>query len=153
MAHRCTSMIQNGPSMYRIKQAHPSMYRIFEKKKRDPLMYLAAWFCDPCLRHIPITTFVLSTPPPREWIITWCIDAEVFWWLVGPNQLVGGEVICWFYRHKHLRCSGLPGVERIPVNSCFWLNKGSKQPVKCCIYSWISLFFTTKYHLTKIILN
>ena len=25
-------------------------------------MYLAAWFCDPCLRHIPITTFVLSTP-------------------------------------------------------------------------------------------
>ena len=26
-------------------------------------MYLAAWFCDPCLRHIPITTFVLSTPP------------------------------------------------------------------------------------------
>ena len=24
---------------------------------------LAAWFCDPCLRHIPITTFVLSTPP------------------------------------------------------------------------------------------
>ena len=32
-------------------------------KKRDPLMYLAAWFCYPCLRHIPITTFVLSTPP------------------------------------------------------------------------------------------
>ena len=62
MAHRCTSMIKNGPSMYRLKQAHPSMYRIFEKK-RDPLMYLAAWFCDPCLRHIPITTFVLSTPP------------------------------------------------------------------------------------------
>ena len=50
-------------SMYRLKQAHPSMYRIFEKK-RDPLMYLAAWFCDPYLRHIPITTFVLSTPPP-----------------------------------------------------------------------------------------
>ena len=26
-------------------------------------MYLTAWFCYPCLRHIPITTFVLSTPP------------------------------------------------------------------------------------------
>ena len=36
---------------------------MFLKKKRDPLMYLAAWFCYPCLRHIPITTFVLSTPP------------------------------------------------------------------------------------------
>ena len=34
-------MIKNGPSMYRLKQVHPSMYRIFEKK-RDPLMYLAA---------------------------------------------------------------------------------------------------------------
>ena len=45
-------MIKNGPSMYLNdkkwpidvpikKQAHPSMYRIFEKK-RDPLMYLAA---------------------------------------------------------------------------------------------------------------
>ena len=72
MAHPCTSMIKNGPSMYLndkkwpidvpIKTGKPIHVPHF-RKKRDPLMYLAAWFCDPCLRHIPITTFVLSTSP------------------------------------------------------------------------------------------
>ena len=55
------------------------------------------------------------------------IGAGVFWWLVGPNQVVEEEVICWFYGHKHLRCSKLPGIEQIPVSSCFWLNMDSKQ--------------------------
>ena len=65
-------MIKNGPSMYLndkkwpidvpIKTGTPLHVPHF-RKKRGPLMYLAAWFCDPCLRHIPITTFVLSTPP------------------------------------------------------------------------------------------
>ena len=51
-----------GANFRKFWKIDPSKYHVFEKK-RDPLMYLAAWFCYPCLRHIPITTFVLSTPP------------------------------------------------------------------------------------------
>ena len=51
-----------GANFRKFWKIDPSKYHVFEKKK-DPLMYLAAWFCYPCLRHIPITTFVLSTPP------------------------------------------------------------------------------------------
>ena len=52
-----------GANFRKFWKIDPSKYHVFEKKKKDPLMYLAAWFCYPCLRHIPITTFVLSTPP------------------------------------------------------------------------------------------
>ena len=52
-----------GANFRKFWKIDPSKYHVFWKKK-DPLMYLAAWFCYPCLRHIPITTFVLSTPPP-----------------------------------------------------------------------------------------
>ena len=51
-----------GANFRKFWKIDPSKYHVFEKK-RAPLMYLAAWFCYPCLRHIPITTFVLSTPP------------------------------------------------------------------------------------------
>ena len=50
-----------GANFRKFWKIDPSKYHVFEKK-RDPLMYLTAWFCYPCLRHIPITTFVLSTP-------------------------------------------------------------------------------------------
>ena len=62
-------MIKNGPSMYLndkkwpidvlIKTGTPIHVPHFRKKK-DPLMYLAAWFCDPCLRHIPITIQIIT---------------------------------------------------------------------------------------------
>ena len=62
-----------GANFRKFWKIDPSKYHVFEKK-RDPLMDLAAWFCYPCLRHIPITTFVLSTPPPGKKHCFWLFD-------------------------------------------------------------------------------
>ena len=65
-----------GANFRKFWKIDPSKYHVFEK--RDPLMYLAAWFCYPCLRHIPITTFVLSTPPGLSYFDIF-YDNTVIW--------------------------------------------------------------------------
>ena len=64
MAHRCTSMIKNGPSMYRLKQAHPSMYRIFEKKKKGPIDVPGSLILRPMFAAHPYNHFCTEYPPP-----------------------------------------------------------------------------------------
>ena len=55
-------MIKNGPSMYRLKQAHPSMYRIFEKK--GPIDVPGSLILRPMFAAHPYNHFCTELPPP-----------------------------------------------------------------------------------------
>ena len=83
-----------GANFRKFWKIDPSKYHVFEKK--DPLMYLAAWFCYPCLRHIPITTFVLSTPPGTNKKPYYFLDITHVWALkVCPALLMLHATLVW----------------------------------------------------------
>ena len=125
-----------GANFRKFWKIDPSKYHVFEKK-RDPLMYLAAWFCYPCLRHIPITTFVLSTPPGQKNVLSqssrlhsflfffwfvFCLFCFVFFLLDFFNTFLQP-----FYKYEKSKCKlSWPTLLYSDLNKPY--KKGKKKP-------------------------
>ena len=122
MAHRCTSMIKNGPSMYRLKQAHPSMYRIFEKKK-GPIDVPGSLILRPMFAAHPYNHFCTEYPPGH--ILCHLILLEV-----NPIQILLIHVSMKHRRNKHIFFNATYNHMKLHccnINSIFWKKKKRKK--------------------------